>query len=174
MKSTLTCLLILLVASGCGRQVNEDSNGQNTRAAALQPATADSDEESGSGGVSASSRVQKQLQGTWNVVESQADGKPIEDATTSHVVFSDANMTIAEKDRAIQGEYTLDVFKEPYALTLSPQTGGKLEAIFSLDGDDLVICFSLLPGAPAATEMTTEEGDGRLLVTLRRAETQGK
>ncbi len=113
------------------------------------------------------------LAGPWKVKSCQISGKSFEDAPLSRFVFAESKVTIVEKERALEAEYTLDISKEPKQLTLSSflgQMSGQVRASYFFEGDALSICFALRPGAEAPDEFETKKGDGRLLVTLERVQ----
>lgn len=114
----------------------------------------------------------KRMRGNWEVVSCQLGGKPMEDASISQFAFDDSSVTIKEKSKTMRTGYALDATKEPKRLvlsTLSSQANRPVNGIYSLDGENLVICLALKQGAPAPTELASKEGDSQMLITLRRA-----
>jgi hypothetical protein len=114
----------------------------------------------------------QKLQGAWEVVSSSMNGKPDDDARLSRFDFDDGQLTVRYKTETLQAEYTLDIAKKPKQLVLSAlfsQEGTPVRAIYFLDEDALMICLDLRPGADAPTDLETKQSDGRLLITLRRA-----
>jgi uncharacterized protein (TIGR03067 family) len=113
----------------------------------------------------------QKLQGVWEVVSFRTSGKAV-DAPLSRFAFDDGQLTVSEKTETLKTEYTLEVAAKPKQLTLSAffsQQGTPVRAIYSLEGDTLVICLDPRPGAAPPTELETKESDGRFLITLHRA-----
>ena len=50
-------------------------------------------------------------------------GKPFENASLSRFVFTETSVTVEEKDKSLEGDYTLDVSKDPKQLALSAFLG---------------------------------------------------
>lgn len=115
----------------------------------------------------------KRLAGPWKVTSCQIGGKDLENAPLSRFVFAEGKATIEEKERSLQVEYILDVASDPKQLTISGflgQAGGQVKASYAIEGATLRICFALRPAADAPGELETKKGDGRMLVTLERAQ----
>jgi len=115
----------------------------------------------------------RKLAGPWKVKSCQISGKSFEDAPLSRFIFAESKVTIEEKERELEAEYTLGISEKPKQLTLSSflgQMSGQVRASYSLEGNALSICFAVRPGADAPGEFETKKGDGRLLVTLERVQ----
>ena len=115
--------------------------------------------------------ARKKLQGAWEVVSSEFNGKPLEHSPLSEFVFDGGTVTFTEQAQTIAVDYTLDPSQEPNGFILSAisrQAKKPANGIYSLTDDQLRICLSLKPDAPAPTECKTQEGDSRLLLTLKR------
>lgn len=113
----------------------------------------------------------QKLRGTWEVVSCRLGGKPLSGAPLSRFKFAGSFVTIVEKTQSLATEFTLDMAKEPKGLTLaalSSTAKTPASGVYSVQDDTLVICLSLKPDAPPPAELETKEGDGRLLVTLKR------
>ena len=122
------------------------------------------------------------LQGTWEVVSSRLGGKALEESPLSRFEFHGIEATFSENGRRMTSKYALHPEKEPKGLALTglgrelwtnhtrafEQDRNLMNAIYSIEQDRLVICMDPRLGAPAPTELETKEGDGRLLVQLRR------
>jgi uncharacterized protein (TIGR03067 family) len=114
----------------------------------------------------------QKLRGAWEVVSFSVSGKPVDVAALSQFAFDDGQLTVREKTETLKTEYTLDVAKKPKQLVLSAffsQEGRPVRTIYSLKEDTLTICLDPRPGAAPPTDLETKEGDGRTLITLRRA-----
>ncbi len=116
----------------------------------------------------------QKLHGDWEVVSFRNSGQGVEDASISRLVFDDGQLTVSEKDRTLKTQYTLDVAQKPKQLVLSAlfSQGVPVRAAYSLIDDTLIICLDPRPGAAAPADLETQQGDGRLLITLRRAKKQ--
>jgi RNA polymerase sigma factor (sigma-70 family) len=112
----------------------------------------------------------KKLQGTWQVVAVESDGKVI---PAERVPFT--RLTIL--GNTILGEggihdwkatFRLDVSREPKAIDLQDEGyhGGLYQAIYALDGDTLTICRS--NGGARPTELASKPGAKAVLITARR------
>jgi uncharacterized protein (TIGR03067 family) len=115
----------------------------------------------------------QRLQGAWEVVSFQMSGKTVDDAPLSQFVFDHGEVTVQETAKTLKTEYTLEVGKEPKQLVLSAlfsQRGRPVRAIYSLKEGTLMICLDPSPGAASPKDLETKEGDGLLLITLRRLE----
>ena len=113
----------------------------------------------------------QRLQGTWKVRSCRISGKVLAESTLSRFVFGEDGLTAREGSEALKSEYKLDVSKKPKQLVLSSlfgQPGRSVRAIYSLEGDKLLICFDPRPGAATPDKLETKEGDDRWLVTLER------
>jgi uncharacterized protein (TIGR03067 family) len=115
----------------------------------------------------------RKLQGDWDVVSFSASGKSVDNAPLSRFSFDDVQLTITEMGKTLKTGYTLDVAANPKQLRLAafadPQAG-PVRAIYSWEEDGLIICLDPRPGAATPQNLETNPGDGRLLITLRRAE----
>ncbi|MHC4406740.1 MAG: TIGR03067 domain-containing protein [Planctomycetota bacterium] len=114
----------------------------------------------------------RKLAGAWEAVESQINGKPSEHVTLSRFVFTDTRVTVKEGTKTLPFDYTVDALKQPKQLTLSTFSGssaGQIRAIYSVDDDALTLCINLRAEGEAPSGFETKEGDGRLLVKLKRS-----
>jgi uncharacterized protein (TIGR03067 family) len=110
----------------------------------------------------------QKLQGIWEFVSSQADGQSMPKDPLSRFEFRGMSLLMTERGRSLTTQYALDPTKQPKEMKITRPSSDATTAIYHLDGDSLVVCMSSLPDAPTPTELETKEGDGRLLVTLKR------
>ncbi|MHC4401842.1 MAG: M56 family metallopeptidase [Planctomycetota bacterium] len=113
-------------------------------------------------------RERQRLRGTWEVVSCRSDEGILVEPPYSWIAVRGSKVTVAKEGELITSEYTMDIVKEPTELVVSGIDGGTVTAIYSVQQDSAVIRMDPLPGAAAPTELEAHEGNGRLLMTLRR------
>jgi uncharacterized protein (TIGR03067 family) len=113
-------------------------------------------------------KEQEKLQGTWSIVAGEKDGTPDEEIKKDKLVVAAEKMTIKKgaggDEEAVT--FTLDPTQKPKQLDIDSK-GGKILAIYELEGDNLKLCFSR-PGSERPTDFSTKAGSNRMLVTLKR------
>jgi uncharacterized protein (TIGR03067 family) len=116
----------------------------------------------------------KDLQGTWVVIGAEQDGKPLDRIKGGKMLIKDENFTINTKSGTeMKGDLRIDPSKKPKTMDLVHQEGllrdKTWQAIYSLEGDELKICY-VDPDAKKDRpgEFTAEADSGRLLVILKR------
>jgi RNA polymerase sigma factor (sigma-70 family) len=116
------------------------------------------------------------IQGTWKVVSIEMDGKKDPEGEEFDLIRK-AKITFTKEKHVMQlggGEkeytYKLDPKQKPKAIDLEREGEASVRAVYMLDGDTLKICAANAGkgGGDRPTEVATEEGDGRLLVVLKR------
>ena len=113
----------------------------------------------------------QRLQGAWKVVSFSVSGKPIDNVDLSQFVFTNSEVTIKEGAKTTKGEYRLDVARQPKQLVLAnlfSLQDRPVTAAYSCSEDTLKICLDPRPGAASPTDLATQQGDSRMLITLRR------
>jgi len=118
---------------------------------------------------------EQKLEGTWQLIAREANGEPMRKPTVSSFAFAAGRLTVTEgtgeEAEQLQFAYTIDATCEPKQIILTPQGDRKerelLRMAYSVDGEKLIVCFDPQPGAMAPEALTTQPGDGRVLVTLR-------
>ena len=115
--------------------------------------------------------ARKKLQGTWDILSVEQGGKTLENIALSQLTFDDGEMIVKEKGKTLKTEYTLDLSTKSHRLIfagLFNRSAASVPAAYTLDDNRLKIFID--PGGDGASaDMVTTEGDGRLLITLRRA-----
>jgi uncharacterized protein (TIGR03067 family) len=114
----------------------------------------------------------KSLQGEWQVVDAERDGKSMgEDPTDVVITFKGDVFTFGEGKSA---KFRVDQGKSPREMYITPLEGPYKNAtvryIYSLDSGELKLCMPLGPKSSDAKEFKTKAGDGLLLLVLRRPE----
>ena len=89
----------------------------------------------------------KKFQGAWQRVSIIDDGKKVDGAEESSVVFSGGEYTLKDGDTVkSKGTYKLDESKKPKEFDVMPGAGpykGKtLKGIYKFDGDQLIYCIA--------------------------------
>jgi uncharacterized protein (TIGR03067 family) len=112
------------------------------------------------------------IQGVWLVVLMEKGGEkaPIEVSKDAKMTITDGTFKMELAGRAENGTvtYKLDPSKTPKQIDITESRGGKNDVvigIYSLDGDDLKICFSkdIRP-----KDLATQAGDNNFLLVLKR------
>jgi len=117
----------------------------------------------------------EKLAGTWNAVSIERDGKamPADKVKGSTLTITGDKYVIKIGDMSIEGVYKLDSSKKPKAIDATRSNGddkGKtLVGIFSLEGDDLKMCFHPPANTERPTEFSAKAGSGSALYVFKRA-----
>jgi uncharacterized protein (TIGR03067 family) len=114
----------------------------------------------------------KQLQGTWQMVSHQVDGKPDEALKGAVRVVKGRRFTIRKGDKVLRaGRMKLDPSKEPkwidVTFTRGPEKGKTRRGIYTLEGDTQKICYGELDGK-RPKEFVSKPGTGHRLVVFKR------
>ena len=121
----------------------------------------------------------KNLQGTWQAVEVEANGEksPADQVKELKIVFKgDEVVVVRSGSEDPKNKFKLDSSKTPKTIDVIPIDGsdkGKLHAgIYSLKKGRLTLCLNIFGKDPALrpTEFKTKASDGVGLVTLKRVE----
>jgi uncharacterized protein (TIGR03067 family) len=120
----------------------------------------------------AAKRELAKLQGTWQLVSAETDGKklPGEQVKQIRVVIKDEKHTVyfGEKVVAEGVAFRVDPTKNPKEVENSLPDGRKILGIYELDGDTLRSCVAP-PDKERPTEFTGRKGSGYTLRVFRRA-----
>jgi uncharacterized protein (TIGR03067 family) len=113
----------------------------------------------------------EKLQGTWNIVEFELEGRKRPAGGSKVIVNGDGFTTIA-MGAQYEGTVALDTTATPKTFDLhfnqGPEKGNVSLGIYELDGDAWTICLGLT-GRSRPLEFATEAGSGHALETLKRA-----
>jgi uncharacterized protein (TIGR03067 family) len=113
------------------------------------------------------------IQGTWNLVALEADGKqaPAKLVTAVKLIFKDDTLTFAPGEPGFTSyRYKLDPTTKPAGFSMTHSDGankGKTETgIYLLEGDRLKICFGRPGHLP--TKFTAKAKSGQAMYSLER------
>jgi len=117
----------------------------------------------------------KQLQGTWDVVSVEEDGKklPAEMTRGWTLTVKGEAYTFRAGVQMVEGIYKPDPASKPKALdaerTIGEEKGKTLRGIYEAAGDELKMCFSRPGEDRRPVAFTTGEGGGHRLYVFNRA-----
>jgi uncharacterized protein (TIGR03067 family) len=114
----------------------------------------------------------EQLQGTWQMVSHEVDGKPDEALKGAVRVVEADKFTIKKGDKTLRAAtMKLDPTKEPkwidITFTEGPEKGKTRRGIYILEGDTQTICYGDLD-KDRPTEFVSKPGTGHRLVVFKR------
>lgn len=118
----------------------------------------------------------KLLQGTWQVIDLQANGekKPDDEIKQMQIIISGDDLVIKPDGEGRRCKFTLDTAKTPKAIDLvpgdGPSKGKTFPGIYSLQDGKLRLCINIFRQhtGQRPTEFKTQPGDGTAFVTLER------
>lgn len=102
------------------------------------------------------------LQGTWKLVEAKASGRDVilESFALDSVVIKDKTLSLSKEGKAVTTvELSLNAAASPKKMTWTKKPHGSLPAIYELDGNQLRICFPLVPAGKPNEVETPESFD---------------
>lgn len=123
--------------------------------------------------VGVADKDQTAIQGTWTVTEAEQDGQPLDRIKGNTLTVDGDKFTIATKTSDLKGTLTLYPDTMPKGVDWT-HTEGAVEgrvwyAIYSLEGDDLKLCYKdPNPEKQRPGEFATKPGTNTLFVTLKR------
>jgi uncharacterized protein (TIGR03067 family) len=114
----------------------------------------------------------EQLQGTWQMVSHEVDGKPDEALKGAVRVVEGDKFTIKKGDEVLRtATMKLDPTKKPkwidITFTEGPEKGKVRRGIYVLEGDTQKICYGNLD-KERPTEFVSKPGTGHRLVVFKR------
>jgi uncharacterized protein (TIGR03067 family) len=121
----------------------------------------------------ATTRELEQLQGTWQMVSHEVDGKPDEALKDAVRVVKGDKFTIKQGDKVLRAAtMKLDPTRTPkwidITFTEGPEKGKVRRGIYVLEGDTQKICYGDL-NKERPTEFVSESGTGHRLVVFMRS-----
>jgi uncharacterized protein (TIGR03067 family) len=118
----------------------------------------------GGGGNQASDNELKKIQGTWQFISQEMDGKPMpaEQVAKLKITFTGDKWSVREDGRVIQaGTHKFDPTKKPAQVdapvTVGEGKGSTMLGIYELKGDRMKVCFDL-QGKERPTSFTAKAG----------------
>jgi uncharacterized protein (TIGR03067 family) len=113
----------------------------------------------------------EKLQGTWQLVSAETDGKkaPDEQIKNVRVVIEGSKHSIYAGDQRLAHEipFTIDPTTSPKSVTDQLPDGRTIRGIYELAGDTLRSCVAA-PGKDRPKEFTAKEGSGQTLRVFKR------
>jgi uncharacterized protein (TIGR03067 family) len=117
---------------------------------------------------------QKQMQGTWEVVEGADNGAAgsKNDLAKFSVEVTESRIRFKGPEGVRELLFTLDPSTQPKAMDATPADGPKqgkrLRGIYEVQGDSLKVCLVHLDDKERPDKFESEHGSGRLLFVLKR------
>lgn len=114
----------------------------------------------------------QELAGAWDVVSTKVNGQDLVEGPITEFNFDGGNVSFVTQGELTEVDYILNVESDPKGFTLSSLTRDAqdpVNGIYSIDDDQLILCLSLPPGAPAPKKLESLENDGSILLTLKRS-----
>jgi uncharacterized protein (TIGR03067 family) len=118
----------------------------------------------GGGGNQASDNELKKIQGTWQFISQEMDGKPrpAEQVAKLKITFTGDKWSVREDGRVVQaGTHKFDPTKKPAQVdapvTVGEGKGSTMLGIYEMKGDRMKVCFDL-QGKERPTSFTAKTG----------------
>lgn len=114
--------------------------------------------------------------GTWVAVSMEQEGKKLPDAlvkklTIKLITMGDTYKVTFNDKVAEEGSSKADWTRKPTAVDIDaskgPNKGKTIQAILSIEGDTMKVCYNL-KGESRPTEFATKEGSGHTLIVYER------
>lgn len=120
--------------------------------------------------------TEKNLQGTWQAVDGEANGEKLGDdkIMEMQLVIESNTLGITPNGEGRKTTFTVDSSKTPGTINLIPLDGDRkgsiVPGIYSVQDGQLRICINIWGKDPTRrpTEFKTQSGDGCVFVTLKR------
>jgi uncharacterized protein (TIGR03067 family) len=118
----------------------------------------------------------KQLEGTWQVVESELAGKEFPLPKETRLILKDGTYTLRLGEKSDKGTYKVDPKKTPRTMNITgtegPNKGKTYLTIYELKGDTLRVCYDL-GGKDRPKEFSTKGSPLHYMVVYKRVK-EGK
>jgi uncharacterized protein (TIGR03067 family) len=115
---------------------------------------------------------EKLIQGRWEYVSVQFDGKPFPLEKGDHIVISGRNWSIHRNKMVIKSKHALDPSKTPKRLDFVVDRDGTrflLHEIYKVEGNRLTLCEPPHADAPRPTTFSAKKGEKQFLIVLKRS-----
>lgn len=115
-----------------------------------------------------------ELEGTWDLVSLERDGKEIKPQKDTKALFTGDKFMIQVADKVIAGgTFRIDATQKPKATdatyTEGPDMGKSFKGIYQIDGDTLKFCRAGSPDQKRPTEFKTKAGTDGVASVYKRA-----
>ncbi len=115
----------------------------------------------------------KALEGTWDLVYFERDGKEVKLQSDTKAVYTGDKFVVKRGDQVISaGTMKLDPGKKPKAseatYTEGAEKGKTFKGIYQIDGDTVKFCRAGLPDDERPTEFKTKPGSGQFAAVYKR------
>lgn len=116
----------------------------------------------------------KELQGTWNLIYFERDGKEVQFQKETQVCNTGDTFVVKRGEQVIAaGTRKLDAGKTPKAwettYTEGADKGKTFKCIYQIDGDTVKFCRAGSPDDDRPTEFKTKPASGQFLAVYKRA-----
>ncbi len=116
----------------------------------------------------------KALQGTWELVYFERDGKDVKLQPGTQAIYTGNKFVVKAGDKVIAaGTVKLDPSKKPKAsdatYTEGADKGKTFKSIYQIDGDTTKFCRAGSPDQDRPTELKTKAGTGQIAAVYKRA-----
>jgi uncharacterized protein (TIGR03067 family) len=118
--------------------------------------------------------AKSELEGTWNLVSVERDGRAIRPQTNLKMITTGDKFVLKAGDEVVvAGTIKLDPSKKPKTVdttyTEGPNKDQTLKGIYEVDGDTAKFCRAGAPDQDRPTEFKIKAGSGGLLSVYKRA-----
>jgi uncharacterized protein (TIGR03067 family) len=107
------------------------------------------------------------FKGTWNFESFETDQGKQDNMGSATLSFDGGNVEFKKGDETKKGTYTINPAGKPKEIDLKTDTNEHFQGIYKFKQDTLTMCLTKGPDQARPTEFTA--GDGRVLMTLKRA-----
>lgn len=105
--------------------------------------------------------------GSWQSERIEQNGKTTPNSAGAKLVFTETELSISGRDH----KYQINNQSKPITIDFTtPDQEKPFEGIIELKAGQLLVCYSTRSENPRPTEFATQDGDGRILFVLKRAE----
>jgi uncharacterized protein (TIGR03067 family) len=117
-------------------------------------------------------KTEDPLLGTWTIESLVVNGKTDPRVKGTSYKFADGKMTLKGPRGERAQAYKLDASQKPGAIDMTaqegPAKGMSVQGIFEVKGDELKMCFPMMPGGARPKEFASADGSLTILISLKR------